>query len=249
MSLRETAKSLLARAGFRLSRLPANRFDGMRDLLSRLAARGYAPRLIADVGANRGQWARAARLAFPSAELHLVEPQSGCAADLERWARADGRAVVHPVAATAPGAGEVRIMGGGATADSTGARVARSHEGMADERVYPAATLDALFADRVTAADRVLLKLDIERHELDALTGAARLLPAVEILISEVQFYDTARTGHPIVFDLLRHLDARGFQLLDVAALSSRPRDGRLRSGDLVLARRGTPLLADEAFA
>jgi hypothetical protein len=41
----------------------------------------------------------------------------------------------------------------------------------------------------------------------------------------------------------------RGFALYDVLALASRPRDGRLRSGDVMFVRGNSPLLADVSWA
>src|SRR5438132_1225141 len=79
----------------------------------------------------------------------------------------------------------------------------------------PATTLDALLADRVGAADRVLLKLDLEGYELEALRGAARLLDAVEVIASEVQFYPLDDNGRACFLDLALALRERGFELHD----------------------------------
>jgi hypothetical protein len=38
-------------------------------------------------------------------------------------------------------------------------------------------------------------------------------------------------------------------ELFDVASLTSRPRDGRLRMGDIVFVRRNTPLVRDVSWA
>jgi len=43
--------------------------------------------------------------------------------------------------------------------------------------------------------------------------------------------------------------DTKGFDVFDLAALTGRQRDGRLRQGDLIVVRRGSPLLPDSAWA
>jgi len=112
----------------------------------------------------------------------------------------------------------------------------------------PAATLDSLFASALTAEDRTLLKLDVEGHQIAALTGAIGILPSVEVLVCEVTFFDVNRTGQTLFADLVDHVRGQGFSLYDVAALAARPRDRRLRTGDVVFVREGSALLEDVSW-
>ena len=89
------------------------------------------------------------------------------------------------------------------------------------------------------------MKLDLEGHEVAALEGAGAALKSVEVIVAEVHFFDVYKIGLPVFGDLVRFLDARGFDVYDIAALASRPSDGRLRTGDVVFVRRGSALLDD----
>lgn len=240
---RDFVRGGLGRLGYSVRRWPANRFDGMRDALLLLRQMGYSPRVIVDCGANMGQWTRMARAVFPESVVHLVEPQPACADALEPFARRIGRAQVHAVAVTAPGVNRVRMLGGG-----TGAWIPPAGSEEPDGRDCPATTLDELFADTIEAADRVLLKLDLEGHEIAALRGADRLLDVVEVVVAEFQLFEIGGNGLPGFSDLLRFLEERRYTLFDIACLSGRPRDHRLRMGDAVFVRTGSPLLADEAW-
>ncbi len=91
----------------------------------------------------------------------------------------------------------------------------------------------------------MLLKLDLEGHELAALEGASALLPSVEVLVTETCFFQAAPGGASTCSDMLAVLTENGFALYDVAALASRPRDGRLRMGDLIFVRGDSPLIGD----
>jgi len=250
-------RRVLALLGYAVHRWPANRFDAMGDALALLAASGYRPRVIVDAGAHLGRWARLAHSTFPEALLHLIEPQPRCHSALGALAREIGRVTIHRVAVTEPGIASVWMIGGDA-ADGTGGRITRidaaDHERAATAAAVaagvecPAATLDALLADSVSREDRALLKLDLEGHEMPALGGARRLLDAVEVVVAEVPLFEIDGVARPVLADVQGFLRERGFDLYDVAALSGRPRDRRLRLADLVFARRDSALCADRSW-
>jgi FkbM family methyltransferase len=241
-------QSVFGAFGLSVTRLrPANRFDAMSESLCRLARVGFVPTIIVDTGANKGQWAEKATHVFPQVPLHLIEPQTACRQALLAFASMRGSTEIHSTVVTRPGCTSVRMSD--AAAGSTGAHVLRDVDRDREASWWPATTLDALFAHRVAAGDRVLLKLDLEGHELAALEGARALLPRVEVLVTEASFFRSGSAGGPTYSDLLAVLRESGFELYDVAALASRPRDGRLRIGDLIFVRRGSELLGDDRWA
>jgi hypothetical protein len=108
----------------------------------------------------------------------------------------------------------------------------------------PTNTLDALFA---ADTSRTLLKLDLQGHELLALSGGHQMLHSVEVVITEASFFQ--QIGEPTIPELIGFFDQKGFDLYEIAALSGRTRDGRLRQGDLVFVRRSNALVTDKAWA
>jgi len=239
-------KRVLARAGFSLHRWPPNRFDAMAETLAMLKARGYAPRLVIDIGANVGDWTALAAPIFPGARFHLVEPQRACAETLKRFA--PPRFTVHNVAVTSPGVATVRMIGAEAADGSSGAFVAREHERSSIEAAFQATTLDELLARELRIGDRTLLKLDIEGHELEALAGGRETLRLAEVVVCEARFFDLEGSGRPTFGDVVHFMRERSFELYDVAALGSRNRDLRLRTGDVIFVRGDSPLAADVRF-
>lgn len=242
MSLSDLVKRAFERAGLVVRRAPANRFEAMETSLQQLRAGGYRPRVVIDCGANCGQWFGLASSVFPEAEFHVIEPQEECWATLEAAAARRGRTSVHKVAATAPGSPQVRMARGGGEA-STGAFVMSDAHTFASDLTAAATTLDRLFAARVQADDRALLKLDIEGHEMEALRGATSLLDRVEVILCEVRFYDVYHAGAPAFGAVMSFLGERGFSLFDFASLSGRKKpDHRLWLGDAIFIRNGSPL-------
>jgi FkbM family methyltransferase len=245
--MRQLAKDLFRKAGFRLERWrPSNRFDAMADALELLKRQDFHPRVIIDGGANAGNWTRMALHVFPDAAVHLIEPQPACRPALERLARTHAAMTLHPVALSEPGRTRLSFTGG--TADGgTGVHVMIAGETDVELECL-ATTLDGLFATRIERADRPLLKLDVEGHELDALRGARALLDAIEVIIVEVQLYDINDSGViPVFRDVYDFLAGRGFELYDLASIGWRQRDMRMHMLDPVFVRSDSPLCTDRA--
>ncbi len=246
--MKEFLKRTCRTAGYRIERWrPANRFNAMTDALELLRLRGFRPRVVIDAGANVGDWTRMALDVFPEAAVHLIEPQPVCQPALDRLARTSSSLTVHPVALTEPGRPRLRFTGG-ANYGGTGVHVMLPQESDV-ELECPATTLDDLFGGRVTRADRPLLKLDLEGHELSAMRGALALLDAIEVLVIEVQLYDINASGViPVFRDVFGFLADHGFELYDLASTGWRRRDMRMHMMDPVFARADSPLCADRSW-
>jgi FkbM family methyltransferase len=246
--VKQILKRVCRAAGYRVERWrPANRFNAMSDALELLRRRGFRPGVVIDGGANVGDWTRMALDVFPGAPVHLIEPQPACQPALERLAHTSPRLTVHPVALTEPGRSRVNLTGGAAEG-GTGVHVTLPQERDVEVEC-PATTLDQLFANRIGRADRALLKLDLEGHELSALKGGEALLAVVEVIVLEVQLYDINDSGAiPVFSDVFHFLDQRGFILYDVATTGWRRRDLRMCMMDPVFARAGSELCADRSY-
>ena len=187
---------------------------------------------------------------FPDAVFHLIEPQRACIPDLDAAAAADrGDVFVHCTAITEPGVERVRMVGGGEDGGGVGNWVAKPSDDAPGEIHPEATTLDELLDGRISCEDRALLRLDLETHELPALTGASSLLQKVEAVLTEVSFYDSNDWGAPRFAEIVAFLQERRFLLYEIASLSGRARDGRLRMGDAVFVREDSVLSRDASWS
>ena len=244
--MKSLLKRLLDRTPYRVVRATdRNRFSAQQEALASLAHRGYRPRRIVDGGANVGDFARLARSIFPEAQIDLIEPQPACRAPLEALVRAAPDHVLH-AAAIGREKGSLP-MALDPNSPSTGAHIANAVDGQADAgHLVPVETLDAILAG-ITREDRVFLKLDLQGWELEALQGALDVLPAIEVILTEVSFY--AQAYEPSISTLVAFFAEQGFVLHDLAALVPRQRDNRAHQADFVFVRADSELNADRAWS
>ena len=243
MSLKETLKKFIELTPYRVTRGAPNRFQAIQVCLGHLRNLGYAPRVIVDGGAHLGSFALEASAVFPEAAIHMIDPQPACRASLEALATAHGFS--FHCCALAAASGTVAMIC--SSVPDTGAHLGGVPASPSEISVeVKAVSLDSLFAATSVATDRILLKLDLEGHEFQALRGASRLLALVEVVLVEVSFFH--QLDNATIPQLVGFLDGHGFDLFDIAALNSRARDNRLRQGDFVFVRRGSPISADTAW-
>ncbi|HEX4142757.1 MAG TPA: FkbM family methyltransferase [Pirellulales bacterium] len=198
-----------------------------------------APRTIIDLGANVGQFARAANSAFPEATIYSVEPNPDVVA-LLRSNLADISQL--KVIATAIGDidGEIEFHCSPQTQTSSVLRHAskNGHENCAngDTRtiVVPIQRLDSLFAE-VTLPSPVLLKLDLQGYELAALKGGKELLQQVEYVVVEAVF-EEFYVGEPHFEAIWEYLRAAGFTMLRPMAFLC-DRQGAISQTDVLFRR------------
>jgi FkbM family methyltransferase len=239
------AKRGISYTPYRVSRSAPNRFDAMASCLETLKRQGFRPGRVIDCGAHVGDFSRTASALFPAARIDLVDPQPAVRERLLALAAAHGFRF-HPVGVSDRSGTARMVVSAG---PDTGAHLAWPGQSIAGDQQavdVEIATLDSLFATELSPSDRVLLKLDLQGHDLRALQGATRMLPFVEVLIVEVAVY---LPGLPCVPEMIDFMTCHDFLFFDVAALSARRRDDRLRHCDLVFVRAGSALLLDVAWA
>ena len=98
---------------------------------------------------------------------------------------------VHGTAVTRPGVSTVIMAGGGGADGVTEGHITRPHGGHIIPPTccrFPSTTLDSLLAG--TDGARLLVKLDVEGHELGGvLEGASALLERTEVVVAEFAMF------------------------------------------------------------
>ena len=199
----------------------------------RLAASGYAPATIIDVGAHEGAWTRVARRIFPEAYVLMVEPLSSKAQALESLARSLGRTSFASTLLGAQAGQSVTFYEAG-----TGSSLHREQSNVEfKETTLRTSTLDDVAAH---LDGSIFLKLDVQGAELEVLAGGSKTLERSDLVQLEVALLPY-NEGAANFLQVIQYMDQRGFVPFDIAGMI-RPTGAELVQIDLLFVPAGSPL-------
>lgn len=171
-------------------------------------------RVVFDVGANAGIFSLAALAVEPDAVVHAFEPTPEIATRLRETATLNrlDRLHVHQVAVSSENGHAVLNRYRGELGTNGGMNYITTAGTDAGAEVVPTVCLDRFCAEH--AIDRIdLLKLDIQGHEHQALTGAAQLLNTgrVGTIFTELNWAESTGATCPAT-ESVRILEKAGYQ-------------------------------------
>jgi len=211
--------------------------------LRNMRALGFRPRRIVDVGAYVGDWTCMVKGIFPDASVLMVEAQPSKQSQLLE------------VCEKYPGEVQCRmaLLGPEACAGvrfyelETGSSVLWEQSNVARREIRcEMRTLDGLLSGtRFGSVD--FLKLDVQGYELEVLKGAEESLRGIQAILMEVSLLRVNK-GAPLLHEVLRFMDERGFRAYDICSFIRRPLDNALWQSDVIFMRVESPLLASECF-
>jgi len=153
-TLRHRIRTLLARR-FQIPEIPRT--------LERLAALGFSPAHIIDVGAYRGDFARECLRLWPQAQISCIEPLASRADDLEILTRTHAGVRVHRCLVGA----EVRDKVALHEAETASSVLAEWQPNQFPVHEYPMETIDHLLAGDTSRPTPDFLKIDVQGYELE----------------------------------------------------------------------------------
>lgn len=211
---------------------------GMSDAgrcLRGLAARGFSPRHVIDVGASHGPWTRTAAAVWPEANFTLFEPLKEHRRALKEFAQSNPRVRWLPCALGAKKC-QLPISYNRESLDEA----SLAYSGPAS-RVIEVESLDGLVAaGAVRPAE--LLKLDVQGFESQVLAGAELALAHAEVAIIETYFFRFA-PQMMLVHELIAHMVQRAFRVYELFDFLRRPHDGAFGQCDICFVREGHSLV------
>lgn len=195
----------------------------------------FQAKTVIDVGVGYGTWPL--YNAFPNAEFILVEPLEEYESVI-KGIQTKVKATWHKWAAGAvEGELEIHLPKKDLEKTSFHQRTQVTDlGGEVESRTIPVKKLDSI----VDIQTPLLLKIDTEGHEIEALKGASKLLQMAEIVMLEVSVGARFEGGYRMI-ELTKIMDEAGFDLIDITQISQ-SLGGPMKMLDGVFARRGSTL-------
>lgn len=211
--------------------------------VAQLAAMGFEPRTVIDVGVANAT----AELyeTFKNASIFLIEPLVEFEPFLRRICGTYKAQYV--LAAAGPEAGSATIN---VHPDKFGSSLLKEAEGGAVDgvpRSVPVITIDEECAKR-NLTGPYLVKVDVQGAELQVLAGATQTLGESEAVVLEVSLFGFM-IGGPQLYDIVRWMRQCGFVVYDIFGGHYRPLDGALAQVDMIFVREDGPFRGSHAYA
>lgn len=228
------------------------KFD--REKVLKLLINDMAP-VIFDVGANNGSSLAEFKAWWPDATIHCFEPQKECWAELDVRAAqyTSGSVFINKVGAGETASESLTFYTHDLTTgqsgfnrintnshDSIRLRELNDSQQVLDEyaaslnhaREVPLVRLDSYIANNLI--DKVsLLKIDTQGYEPEVLSGLGDRLSDIDVVITELMFYDFYERSLSFS-DIEKYLLPAGFKLYDISHISKNPMNGRTDWADVI---------------
>lgn len=177
-----------------------------------------APKLnmVIDAGANIGQFSRAIHQQYPAAVIYSIEPDPEIFQVLQRNLSDIPDNLLKPLQTGLAETVQERTFykyKNNQTSSFTPLVSKENHNPVVGTTQLKAETLDQLFSSEIRRP--LLLKLDLQGYELNALQGGSRLLKKVDYVICEIGFEQNYK-NQPSFDQINRFLVEKDFELFTV---------------------------------
>jgi FkbM family methyltransferase len=173
----------------------------------------YSIKTVVDIGANVGQFARAARRLFPESRIYSFEPLEDCYLRLKQAFRDDRNFCAYQLAIGSQG-GSVLLHKNEFSPSSSILGMEELHRknfpytAHQSDVIVQVRRLDDVLAGEYLLPD-VLLKIDVQGYEDRVLSGAEQVLRQSKVVVTEMSFEFLYR-DQALFDDIYRRLTAAG---------------------------------------
>lgn len=200
--------------------------------------RGFDPRVIVDVGANKGKWTQKTRRVFPDADYLLVEPQVEMTPLLDRLCfEQDGVRWINAGVADKVGELTFTVVPDTVSSSFTMSEQQAKLSGY-EQRTVPVLTLNEIVDKHLGCAPDIV-KIDAEGFEAKIMRGASKLIGETELFLLEAPLIDPPNTQWSSFSQLIAMMADYEYEVYDFTSFQRRPYDGAVGLCEIAFVRRG----------
>ena len=236
LAIKSAIKSGLGALGIEIRRNRGGGIGRIASFLEDIRARGFTPRGIIDVGANRGDWTRLALSIFPNASVIMIEPQEEMQPYLSQLCRSIPACHYVKAGAGHEAAELIQTIWPDLVGSSFLPEVDNSKLQSGKQRKTQVVTIDQLLSETYPEFVPDLVKLDVQGFELEALSGAETTFGRTEVFVLETSLF-RFMPRQPITREVTSFMFDRGYELYDITDYLRRPYDGALAQVDLAFVK------------
>jgi FkbM family methyltransferase len=210
----------------------------VQSFLEDIKARGFVPRGMLDVGANRGDWSSMALSVFPASQAVMIEPQQEMRPYLDALCANDSRCRAF-ICGAGREEGELVLT---IWEDTYGSSytVPKSlkllNEGK--QRITPIRTVDNLLQELGPSFEPDLVKVDVQGFEIEVLRGGDSLFGRTDVFILETTLLVGDSPLWPSTRQVVEFMGSKGYEIYDITSFLRKPSDGSLGQIDFAFVKK-----------
>ena len=200
------------------------------------------PVFAVDAGAFDGEWTKMFKTIFPLANVLMIEPQR------------DKTDVLKTITGVLPGTHFHIGLLGSASGKEVVFHVNATVSSVLEEYKPNTFKKESLYLE--TLDDIILktgnnfklpdfIKLDVQGYELEVLKGASKIMESLQFILCEVSLIEINKNS-PLIAEVIRFMDERGFMTYDICSFIRRPLDRALWQTDILFIRKTHPLIQNK---
>ena len=237
--MRQSLKKLFHRFKLDIKRYNEHNSE---ELLLQAILRNFSIRSVIDVGANQGQYAQGLIDNGYKGKLYSFEPISSVFEVLKKNSSAHPRWSVFNFGMGAKEEDLVINISENFVSSSIFKVSEASMDSEPKTRITHGeeirlSTLDTLFEKQPEFDKEILLKLDVQGYELEALRGAAKILSQIKVVQAEMSFVQLYE-GAPLFGEVIDFLKNHGFDIFTIIPGFRNGKTGQLLQADGIFVRR-----------